>query len=292
MMNSKKVFGIYALFVLALALAAAALVQVAAAQGSAPTLTWTASAPGADIPEQVAPGYTVFNVAGDDTGYTLNLFRLKEGASLDAFKEANAAIDQAFGGEGDPVAAINAGFELAEVVGEASANAGVSGSFGAVLDEGTYVLDGHPDSEGAPEHAYQTLTVSGQKQAEAPPADQTVQMVDFAFSLPPDIRAGEQMWQVGNSGQQLHHMVLFKLQAGKTIDDFQTWMQTEGEGEPAAEEAGGVGILSPGRTAYVPMNLEPGAYVAMCFMPDHRGDMTGQPHFMLGMMQSFTVAGE
>lgn len=28
-----------------------------------------------------------------------------------------------------------------------------------------------------------------------------------------------------------------------------------------------------------------------CFMPDHLGDATGQPHFMLGMAQEFEIAG-
>jgi hypothetical protein len=69
-------------------------------------------------------------------------------------------------------------------------------------------------------------------------------------------------------------------------------METEGEGEPAADEAGGVGIMSSGQSNYVDLELSPGEYVAICFMPDHLGEATGQPHFMLGMMQSFTVAGE
>lgn len=50
--------------------------------------------------------------------------------------------------------------------------------------------------------------------------------------------------------------------------------------------------MSPGQSNYVTLDLTPGEYVAICFMPDHRGDATDQPHFMLGMMQNFTVAGE
>ena len=61
---------------------------------------------------------------------------------------------------------------------------------------------------------------------------------------------------------------------------------------PLAEEAGYVGVMSPGQSNYVTLDLTPGEYVATCFVPDHRGDATGTPHFMLGMMQNFTVAGE
>lgn len=298
-MTSKNLFGINAFFVLVLIIVAAATAQLAAAQESdAPAITWSASSAGEGLPEQTAPGYIVFEVNGDnDTGYEVSVFRLKEGATLEAFKEVTAAIDRAVTGEGNVVEAINAGLEVSEVIGGIQAEAGASARFGAVLEEGSYVLQGtpgddSPDSQGMPERTFKTLTVSGTPQAEAPEADQTVQMVDFAFALPTDIQAGEQLWQVSNVGQQLHHMVLFQLAEGKTMEDFQTWMLAEGQGEPAADFAGGVSIMSPGRSVYVPMNLEPGAYVAMCFMEDHRGNATGQPHFMLGMMQAFTVAGE
>jgi hypothetical protein len=273
----------------------AAMPEMPEGEGEAPEVIWTASNEGEGLPEEGAPGYTVFTLENDgEGGRNLTLFRLKEGASLEAFQEAVRVVDQTFAEEGgDAPSAINAVLELADVLGETFAEPGGSGSFGVVLEEGEYLVESTPDSEeGLPEHVYQTLSVSGEPQAEAPQADQTVQMVDFAFALPPDIQAGKQTWQVVNSGQQLHHMFLFRLQDGKTMDDFMAWMETEGEGEPAADEAGGVGIMSSGQSNYVDLELSPGEYVAICFMPDHLGEATGQPHFMLGMMQSFTVAGE
>jgi hypothetical protein len=262
------------------------------AQEGAQEVIWAASTLAEGVPDQLAPGYTTFTLNSDnETGSTLTIFRLKEGTSLEAFQTAMNNIDTAFGTEGGDVAtAINEALELGDVLGEATAEAGQSSSVGVVLEEGDYVLDFSPNlEEGMPERTYHTFTVAGEMGATAPEADLTVQLVDFAFALPPDIRAGEQIWEVSNVGQQVHHMVLFKLLEGKTMDDFMAWMETEGEGEPAAEEAGGVGIMSSGQTSYTTLDLSSGDYVAICFLPDHSVGGDGAPHFTKGMMQMFTV---
>ncbi|CAN5562151.1 hypothetical protein BH24DEI1_BH24DEI1_17900 [soil metagenome] len=268
-----------------------AMPEMPEGEGGASEVVWAASTEGEGIPEEVAPGYTVFTLDNDgEAPYTLTLFRLKEGATFEAFQAANARIEEAFAEGGDVVTAINEGLELVDVAGEFDAEAGESSSFGVVLEEGDYALEGSPQSEGVAERFYQTFTVTGEAQAEAPEADVTVQMVDFAFAFPPNLTAGEQLWHVVNSGQQLHHIVLFKLGEGMTVDDLMAWMETE-EGEPPGEPAGYVGIMSAGESNYHTLELSAGEYVAICFMPDHLGEATGMPHFMLGMMQSFTVAG-
>lgn len=264
----------------------------ASAQDAAPAVTWSSSTAGEGAPEQVAPGYTEFQIDDDgDSGYTLTVFRLEEGVTLEQFEAANAALDAAFGGGGDPTEALNAALELADAVAEVDAAPGQSATVGAVLEEGDYVLYGSPHGEGPPERTYRTFTVDGEPQAEAPEADVTVQMVDFAFALPPDIGPGEQTWHVLNAGQQLHHMVVFRLNEGATMDDVMSFVETE-EGPPPGEQAAYVGIMSDDRGVYQTVDLVPGEYVALCFMPDHLGDATGMPHVMLGMAQAFTVAAD
>jgi hypothetical protein len=245
-------------------------------------------------PAELSAGYHDFTVAnGGEAGYNVVVLRLKEGATQDALIPAVEAVDQAFAGEGDPAEAFNRVLELADIYGEVYAESAAEGSVGMVLEPGSYLLVGNVETEegAAPQNTYTTLEVTGDAQADTPAADQVVQMVDFAFALPPDIQAGEQVWQVVNAGEQLHHMVLLKLHEGKTVDDAMAWMESE-EGPPPADEAGYVGVMSPGLSNYVTLELTPGEYFAICFMPDHAGEATGQPHFMLGMMQSFTVAGE
>jgi hypothetical protein len=48
-------------------------------------------------------------------------------------------------------------------------------------------------------------------------------------------------------------------------------------------------MVSAGQGSYHFVDLEPGSYVAVRFLPDHEGGMSGMPHFMLGMAQEFAV---
>lgn len=288
-MTKKLRSGWLPFLIVSFVLVVATLVQLAAAQADVPSVSWTASTEGEGVPEQVAPGYTVFILNNDvEAAYTLTLFRLKEGATLEAFQAASARIEEAFAEGGDFATAINEGLELVDVVGEVDAETGETDSLGVVLEEGDYALEGSPESEGVSERFYQTFTVTGEAQAEAPEPDVTVQMVDFAFAFPPNLTAGEQLWHVVNRGQQLHHIVLFKPGEGVTMEDLMAWLETE-EGEPPGELAGYVGIMSSGESSYHTVELTAGEYVAICFMPDHLGEATGMPHVALGMIQAFTV---
>ena len=44
--------------------------------------------------------------------------------------------------------------------------------------------------------------------------------------------------------------------------------------------------MSPGNTVWAVLDLEPGDYIAICFVPDAE---SGAPHAMLGMIAPFTV---
>ncbi len=284
--------------VLGLALAGAtwAWAQGAAVQeAEAATIAVSPTAAVSDVPQQLAPGYTTLSLESPaDNGGTLTLYRLKGGATLEELQPALEAVDRAFGGEGDPAEAINAALELADIVVELDAEPGQSQRVGVVLAEGEYVIDHAPYAmeEGAlPARSFRPVTVGGEVQAETPAADVEVEMVDFAFALPADIAAGEQLWRVRNGGEQLHHMVVFRLNEGATLNDMLAWMESE-EGPPPGEPAAYVGIMSSGYSADYTLNMTPGRYVAICFMPDHLGDASGMPHFMLGMVQEFEIAGE
>jgi hypothetical protein len=281
----------------ALAVAVVASVAWSAAQAP-PEYVWSASRSAADLPEQVTPGYTLFTLASDaDTSDGLTIFRLHEGATLAEFQAASERIDQAFMEGGDVATALNEGLALVDVLAEVSAEPGERRSVGVVLTEGRYALEYAPQAEGPSDRTYHEFRVEGAAGAPAPMADATVHMVDFAFAFPPDLPAGEQTWHVLNSGEQLHHIVIFTLAEGATLEDFLEFMEQmeeggppePGEGEPLSEPADHIGIMSAGQESYHFLDLAPGQYVAVCFLPDHLGDATGQPHSMLGMMQVFRV---
>jgi hypothetical protein len=50
---------------------------------------------------------------------------------------------------------------------------------------------------------------------------------------------------------------------------------------------GGVTPMSVGETNWISVDLEPGSYALICFIPDQRGD--AKPHFMHGMTKEFEV---
>lgn len=214
------------------------------------------------------------------------------GAEEDFLKEVQA-VDKAFMGEGDPAAAFRTVLEGRTLWGGPSAHPGERASVGVNLPAGRYLLLGSLYSEG-PEggpttNVVKPLEVTGEG-ATAPEADAVVRMADFTFAIPADLEAGEQTWRFANSGKQVHHAVIQKLKAGKTMDDVMAFSETF-EGEDPTEEFAYVHMLSPGSSNFVTLDLTPGSYVALCFIPDYAKGGDGAPHMAHGMMQSFTVAG-
>jgi hypothetical protein len=61
--------------------------------------------------------------------------------------------------------------------------------------------------------------VAGENTTAAPTADATVELLDFSYKLPENIKAGKQRWAVVNRGAQLRAINLMKLVEGKTLDD-------------------------------------------------------------------------
>ena len=84
-------------------------------------------------------------------------------------------------------------------------------------------------------------------------------------------------------------MTLFRLEEGKTVEDFRQAMLTAPpmSAAPAwAVPAGGPGAIDPGDESNVFLNLEPGSYAMVCFVPAP----DGVPHFAKGMLQGLEVA--
>jgi hypothetical protein len=92
--------------------------------------------------------------------------------------------------------------------------------------------------------------------------------------------------EVQNHGTQSHELVLVKLVPGKTVHDVIESIEDR-NAEQAGVPIGGVTPMSVGETNWVSVDLEPGSYGLICFIPDQRGD--GKPHFMHGMTKEFEV---
>jgi hypothetical protein len=132
-----------------------------------------------------------------------------------------------------------------------------------------------------------------------PAADATVTMYEYDFTVEGELAPGPQVIAVTNVGAQPHHMFMARTPgAGHRGAD---------RADPGARDAGrhagpGPGLpnpdeflpvayvstLSNGVTAWIPVNLEQGTYVMVCFVPDIE---TGMPHAFEGMYQVVEVGG-
>jgi hypothetical protein len=127
-------------------------------------------------------------------------------------------------------------------------------------------------------------------QAPAPAARTAPNMVSFtateySFEGPDSIPAGLTMIHLTDSGKELHHVQLIKLEQGKTFADLQAATKAPGPPPAWAIPYGGVNPPAPGETTAAIEVLEPGNYAVVCFVEgaDH------VPHLAKGMARALTV---
>lgn len=150
-----------------------------------------------------------------------------------------------------------------------------------------------PSADGVPhimKGMVQPFEVTGGSGAAAlPAADDTVRLVDYTFQPSRPLTSGRHTILVTNPATQPHELVLLRLAPGKTVQDFGTWATTGGmKGPPPAAPLGGVAVMESGGSGAFTVDLVPGSYGLICFVPDARD---GRPHLMHGMMQQITVRG-
>jgi hypothetical protein len=118
----------------------------------------------------------------------------------------------------------------------------------------------------------------------APEADIVIQMVDYAFSVNAPLTAGRHLIRVENLGVEPHEVSLVKFVPGKTMQDFEAWMQNP-QSAPPVNSVGGVSSLATKTEAYFEVDLTSGDYVLLCLVtaPD------GRPHTEHGMIQHFRI---
>jgi plastocyanin len=114
-------------------------------------------------------------------------------------------------------------------------------------------------------------------------------LTEFAFNVPDTVTATDTV-HINNTGTQPHEMAIYKLADGKTTDDMKAFLLSTGAptGPPPFSPAGGVSALAPGTEITVDVNLKPGSYALICFLPDTAG--SGKAHFELGMLKQVSAA--
>ncbi len=136
------------------------------------------------------------------------------------------------------------------------------------------------------------IVSEGREGADAKPSvsEINVDLLDFAFAMPGEIPSGRNTWKIENQGEQWHEMAIVKLAEGATVDDVMALVASEEppQGPPPFEDVAFLAPVSEGERAWITLDLEPGVYSVLCFLPDLSSEsMT--PHLEHGMMHTLTV---
>jgi hypothetical protein len=116
-----------------------------------------------------------------------------------------------------------------------------------------------------------------------------IKAIEYSYvDAPSTLKAGAVSFSLKNEGVEEHEMVLFKRADGvtETLDQILELPEDEQMSKIAFT---GVTFGAPDTTNYVAVDLEPGTYFLLCFIPQG-GAEDGPPHFLGGMKQTIEVA--
>lgn len=271
----------------------AAAADATQAQGSAiPQVAVTLYDDRTEAPATVPTGIVAvrYTNAGS-TPQSVTLLRLAEGATVEDLRTAFAA-------EGD--AAFDR-FAAAGLGGPVSFDPGATQVFAHDLAPGAYVVASSPmDEEEEPEAGLaptaQMLAslfrpvftaVPPPAATEPPPSTGTIELGEFFFRVP-QIAARTNTFAVTNVGEQIHHLIIFRLAEGLSFADIEAMFAKDEDPFAAGllTPAPGVSVLTPGQTTWATLSFTPGTYAMLCFIED---EATGQEHADLGMAHELTV---
>ena len=113
-----------------------------------------------------------------------------------------------------------------------------------------------------------------------------IRTADFAFDAPDTISAGFTRFELVNDGPNPHNAVIARLERGRTYEDLLTHLdENQGMPPPWITNLGGPNVPDPGQKAEAIVELTPGNYVLLCWIP-----VPGpEPHVMRGMHRPMTV---
>jgi len=246
-------------------------------------LTIVARDYGFDAPDSVPAGITTIHLENHGPGlHHVEIVRLDSGHTTEDFIAALATNGPLptwatyFGGPNVPVPGTEATATLDLAPGHYLVTCLVHSP-----DSATHRLMSH-----AVRGMVHPLTVTGTDSAvPLPRADMTITLVDYGFGMSQPLVAGKQVIRVRNAATQFHEIFLVRLAPGKTVNDVPAWVH-DPAGPPPAVPLGGLTPISSGVALNITVDLAPGEYGLICFIPDP-GD--GKPHFVHGMMRQITV---
>lgn len=260
---------------------AGASAAAAPAGSAAPSaVTVTATDFSFDAPAELPAGLTTFRLVNRGPSiHHIQLVKFGEGKSFDDFMAALKA-----GGPPPKWATMEGGPNPSEL--------GDTSSTMVTLEPGNYaMLCFVPGPDGIPHVAkgmVRPLTVKAASVTAAaePEADVVMKLMDYDFELSKPLTAGRHTIRIENAGPQEHEVAIVKLGAGKEPMDFAKWGEKQ-VGKAPGTLHGGVSGIMPGDKAFVEVDLAPGEYGLICFVPDSKD---GKGHYHHGMAKKVTVS--
>lgn len=279
MFHKTQVAAWWKIFVVMLAAAVVvAACSAPAAPVAMPEVTVEVSDAGISAPAEMPAGLVAVTVNNSTEAPTGPIFaRLNEGVTQEQFMEALMTDESGM-----------AAISLVTLLGGAQAGAGESVRTVFDLKPGNHIALGF--GEGPPQLASFTVAAGSGAAPAAPEATVNVDLIDFQFTMPEQIKAGAQTWQIENKGGQWHEMAVFKLEEGVTVQDVLAMMMSgePPEGPPPFEEMAFWAPMSAGERAWMDVDLPAGEYTVLCFLPDFASDPP-KSHLEHGMVRTLTV---
>lgn len=229
------------------------------------------------VPEGGVPaGLYTFQFINErtETEYSPVIGRFNDGVTMEEFNEA-LSVDDGLGA-----------VFLVTLFGGTNIMPDDNVSISYYLEPGEYMLL-EINEEGPGDMSPFTVVESG-AELEEPQADVTLTMVDFAFGVPSEMPSGDLLWKFENTGEQWHEAAIYSVADGTTREDILASFEAGEEGDGGEfEQVFFWAPMSAGAEAWISIDLEPGTYAILCFLPDLTGDFS--PHIAHGMVQVFTV---
>lgn len=228
--------------------------------------------------ESVPAGWVeITQVNEGEEPHEIQLFKLNEGATAEDFVKA----------EGPEVKEL--GVEAGGTGGSAGIEAGEEQTAILNLEEGNYAficfVQGHHQKGMVAE--FEVTAAEGGEQ-EAPTADGEIVTADFDIEMPDDFD-GQGTYEITNNGAEPHEVTFYKVDG--TLEEVEKYLaspQAFKAPPPGGEEGlgfgGGGAAIAPGTSEFIELDLDPGVYVAACFVPGKQG-----PHAFEGMALAVEV---
>jgi uncharacterized cupredoxin-like copper-binding protein len=231
-----------------------------------------------DAPDSITAGWTTFHFVNDGPNlHHAQLVRIDSGKTV---ADLEAALKQ-----GPPPK------WMVEMGGPNAPDPGSSTDATVNLEPGQYAFLCFVD---IPDHVMHftkgmvrglKVTPGAAAAAPEPTSDVVVNLSDYAFTVQGALTAGKHTLKLVNKGPQVHEFEIIRLAPGKTGKDFLSFI-AKMDGPPPGNALGGVAGFGAGATAYTTVDLTPGNYLLICFVPDAKDN---KPHLDHGMTKEFTV---